>query len=176
MKKLITVVFFLAFTFSTMQAQGIAIGPHVGYYKAKNATEGSVLFGGTLRLKLSSAFAIEGTIGYKQEKYDNGDIKVTGYPVTASALIYILPIVYGEAGAGWYNTKTEYSGVYSAFDDETNSDFGYHFGGGVELALDHVILTGDIKYVFLKYKFDKVPGQEVDANFYVISAGILFEL
>ena len=61
---------------------------------------------------------------------------------------------------------------------ETKQQFGWHFGGGVELPLGSVgKLVGDIRYVFLNYNFKSFPGSnDVNSNFYVITAGILFGL
>jgi hypothetical protein len=38
-------------------------------------------------------------------------------------------------------------------------------------------LVGDIRYVFLDYDFDNFPGSNgVKSNFYVVTAGLLFNL
>ncbi|OGU59400.1 MAG: hypothetical protein A2V66_16160 [Ignavibacteria bacterium RBG_13_36_8] len=171
MLKKISLLLFIVLA-SQAFAQGIAIGPQLGYQKSKNADEGSVLFGGMVRLKLSPSFAVEGAINYRQEKYNNGTEKVTSYPIMASALIYILPFAYGVAGAGWYNSKYEVGGT-----SETSSPLGYHVGAGAEIALGSIVLTGDIRYVFLKYQFENVSSaSDLKANFYVIMAGILLDL
>ena len=62
--------------------------------------------------------------------------------------------------------------------DDTNSEFGWHFGGGVELPLgSSAHLVGDLRYVFLDYSFDAVPGGgEIDDDFYMATAGLLFNL
>jgi hypothetical protein len=62
--------------------------------------------------------------------------------------------------------------------DETTQKVGWHFGGGVELPIGSSFkLTGDIRYVFLNYNFEKIPGsKELKSNFYVIMAGLLFNL
>ena len=160
---------------------GFMLGPELGYYKAKDADNGETLFGVQARLRFNKFFGIEGAIDYRQEDYMDGDVKVKTYPVQATALIFPIPIVYGAIGAGWYNTKIEYdSGLFDDDDfdaDKTSQEFGYHFGGGVQVPLNEkVAISGDIRYVFLNYDFDEVPGEDVDANFYVIKASILFKL
>ena len=51
------------------------------------------------------------------------------------------------AGGGWYNTTIEYTGpaFQGADTEETVNEFGWHFGGGVELPLGlhrhHVVLA-----------------------------------
>jgi len=173
MLKKMLLLLILGLIFSTQAySQSIAIGPQVGYYKAKDADEGSLMFGGMARLYLGGAFAVEGAINYRKEEYMDGAYSITSYPVQASALIYVLPIAYGIAGIGWYNAKYE-AGSFS----ETFSDVGYHIGGGAEIPLGSLILTGDIRYVFLKYQFDTGYGSmDVEANFFVITAGLLFSL
>ncbi len=42
---------------------------------------------------------------------------------------------------------------------------------------ENLKLTGDIRYVFLDYDFEDIPGSDdIDSNFYVITAGFLFGL
>jgi len=179
MKKF-TVSFIMFFTLiPALFAQGIMIGPELGYFKAQDA-DGSVLFGAQARLQLNDLLSIEGAIDYKSEKYNNDMVDVTSYPVQVTALIYPIPIAYGAIGAGWYNTNYSVDfpdNVPLENYDETTSEFGYHFGGGVQLPIgDKAAISGDIRYVFLNYDFEKIPGQEVDANFFVIKASILFKL
>ena len=59
MKKLILLFIVIGFT-QTIHAQGVAIGPVLGYHKAADAEEGSFLGGAAVRLKLSKTFGVEG--------------------------------------------------------------------------------------------------------------------
>ncbi|MCX7798596.1 MAG: porin family protein [Melioribacter sp.] len=166
------------FLFTSLYAQSIAIGPQLGYHKSEDA-EGSLLLGATGRIYLARSLALEASINYRSEDYENGTIKTKMYPVMVSGLLYFFPLFYGTVGAGWYNTKIDYSSLLNSMGlkDETKSKFGYHFGIGAELGLGNLILTGDVRYVFLDLKLDKLPGlKELKNNFYVITAGILFEL
>jgi hypothetical protein len=167
-----------AFIAPHVSAQSIKLGPQAGYQKAKDADAGKLMGGAALRLKLTPALGIEGSINYRQEKFNNGALTVRSWPVMVTGLLYPLPIVYGAVGAGWYNTKFEFEpagGVVGI--EETKQEFGWHFGGGVELPVGAgTKLSGDIRYVFLNYDFDKVPGVQVDRDFYVVSAGLLFGL
>jgi len=179
MKKLILLFIVIGFT-QTIHAQGVAIGPVLGYHKAPDAEEGSFLGGAAVRLKLSKTFGVEGAFLVRSEKYAKNTIKVTNYPVMVTGLFYPLPIVYGAVGAGWYNSKIEYrfdTPVSSVTDEQTVQDFGWHFGAGVELPLSYNInLHGDIRYVFLNYEFEDVPGSNVENDFIMINVGLLFEL
>jgi opacity protein-like surface antigen len=135
--------------------------------------------GAALRLKMIPFLGFEGSINYRQEKYANGDLTVRGWPVMASGLIYPLPIIYGIVGFGWYNVTLDYDQNKIPFmKDETIQKVGWHFGGGVELPLGPSIkLTGDVRYVFLDYKFKKFPGSgDMKNNLTVFTAGLLFKL
>ena len=166
-------------------AQGsIGFGPQVGIYKAQDA-EGVRLMGGVaLRLRLSELLGVEGSINYRKEAYNNGFVNVTSWPVMVTGLIYPIPIVYGAIGAGWYNATIDYDfppgalGPPTTVASETKQEFGWHFGGGVELPLGSVAtLVGDIRYVFLDYDFNSFPGSGgVSSDFTVITAGLLFGL
>ncbi|MFH1195266.1 MAG: outer membrane beta-barrel protein [bacterium] len=173
--KLIAFIFLIPCVYN---AQGISLGPQIGYYKTEGADEGSFMYGGAVRLKLSSGFGLEGSINYRQEEFNNGTVTVKSYPVMASLMLYPLPIVYGVAGGGWYNVTVDYSGNLGSFEDETTSEFGWHAGAGAELPLGNAaLLSGDIRYVFLQYQFDSLK-QSVDlsSDFFVITVGLYFKL
>lgn len=158
---------------------GAGFGPQVGYHKSPDADEGEFLYGGALRLMVAPILGLEGSINYRQESYHDDALKVTSWPVMATALVYPIPNIYGLAGCGWYNTTFEY--CVPLFDDgeaikETSSEIGWHFGGGVEIPLGTSMrLAGDIRYVFLDYDFEDMPGSDdVESNFFVITATLLF--
>ncbi len=175
MFKRILLVFVLVLMTSPVNAQSIKLGPQVGYYKTQDADDGRFLFGAALRLKLSSALGVEGAINYRQEKYGNDALTVRSWPILVTGMFYPLPIVYGAVGAGWYNTTFDVN--VPGVDNETKQEFGWHFGAGVELPVGGKSrLTGDLRYVFLDYRFDDIPFQEVDSNFYMIAVGFLFGL
>ena len=157
------------------QAQ-IGLGPVVGYHKAADADEGNIMVGGAIRLKLSPALGVEASINYRQEKFADSDLTVRSWPVMVSGMIYPLPIIYGVIGAGWYNTTFDYASDLR-IDNETFQEFGWHFGGGVELPMGGATLIADIRYVFLDYEFDQLPtSPDLKSNFFVISVGVLFGL
>jgi len=168
----------------TPQKTGAAIGPQVGFYKAQDADAAKAMGGIALRIKLSDAIGVEGSINYKNEEYSNGYVNVKSWPMMLTGLIYPLPIVYGAIGAGWYNTAIEYNVPSTiltpavTLTSETQQQFGWHFGGGVELPIGSVMkLVGDIRYVYLDYNFKNFPGSDgVRSNFYVMTAGLLFNL
>ncbi|HWR81741.1 MAG TPA: outer membrane beta-barrel protein [Candidatus Deferrimicrobium sp.] len=158
------------------------LGPHLGIQKSQDAQDANYLVGATLRLKLLAVIGAEADIGYRQEKLGSGAVTVKQWPVTITGLLYPLPIVYGGVGGGWYNTTFDYADTYNqaGYGDETTREFGWHLAAGVELpASPSVRLFGDIRYVFLDYKFKNLPGAVLEgakADFYSINVGLLFRL
>jgi opacity protein-like surface antigen len=157
-------------------AQSIGLGPQLGFYKARDADNGSIMGGVACRLKLTPVLGAEASINYRQEKYANDAVTVRSWPVMVTGLIYPLPVVYGAMGVGWYNSTFDYN--VPSLADETKQKFGWHFGAGVELpAGPKIKLTGDIRYVFLNYDFKQIPGSgDLKSDFFVITVGFLFGL
>jgi opacity protein-like surface antigen len=158
-------------------ASSINIGPQLGFYKARDADEGAFIGGVTCRLKLTPVLGAEASINYRQEKYLDDAVTVRSWPVMVTGLLYPIPFVYGAIGAGWYNLTFDYDqDEFPLLDDDTNQKFGWHFGVGAELpAAPQVKLIGDIRYVFLDYDFQEVPGSDnLKSDFFVITVGILF--
>jgi len=178
-KKTLLLMGLITLMVAQVNAQSISLGPQVGYYKVQDADKGSYMGGVAVRLKLIPVIGAEGSINYRQEKYADGAVTVRSWPVMVTGLVYPLPFVYGAMGAGWYNTTIDYDqNKLPSVKDETTQKIGWHFGGGVELPVGPSFkLTADIRYVFLNYDFNKVPGRDdLKSNFYVITVGFLFGL
>ena len=158
------------------------LGPHLGIQKSSGAEGANYLVGATLRMRLLPVLGAEADIGYRQQKYGSGALTVREWPVTVTGLLYPLPIIYGGIGGGWYNTTFDYSDTYNqaGYGDETTTKFGWHLAAGVELpASPKVRLFGDVRFVFLDYKFKDLPGAVLDgaeSDFYSINAGVLIRL
>ncbi len=185
LKKQVLVLFAVLFITAFIKAQGLYLGPQVGWQKASSADDGKFMFGAAVRIKLSDALGVEGSINYRQENYNNGNVTVTSYPVMVTGMIYPISIVYGAIGFGWYNTSIAYSPSLHqlGITDQTEQKVGWHFGAGVELPLSgsvsspNTILTADIRYVFLNYDFQQFPGSgNLKSDFIVLTAGLLFNL
>jgi len=160
-------------------AQSIGIGPQVGYFKTKDADKGSFMGGVAWRMKMLPILGVEASIQYRQEKFADGALTVRSWPVMVTGLIYPLPVVYGAIGAGWYSVTSDYDQKkVPLLKDETSQEVGWHFGGGLEVPVGTKIkVTGDIRYVFLNYKFEKIPGSsDMKSNFTVMTVGLLFGL
>jgi opacity protein-like surface antigen len=177
LKKTLLLTGLITMMVAQVNAQSISLGPQIGYYKTQDADKAAYMGGAALRLKLMG-LGVEASINYRQEKYANDALTVRSWPVMVTGLFYPLPIVYGAVGAGWYNTTFHYDqNRFPLLKDETSRKVGWHFGGGVELPLGSVKLTGDVRYVFLNYNFKGVPGgSKLKSNFTVITVGLLFGL
>lgn len=182
MRKVIFTVLVLSIQFPLLLSANdyLGLGPRAGYYKTTDADNGEWMIGAGLRLKMGF-LGFEGSIDYRAEKYANGLLTVRSWPVMASLLIYPLPVIYGVAGAGWYNTTFDYDQnkmVTRHIEDETSQEIGWHFGGGIELPLGKKTkLAADIRYVFIDYDFSEVPGSsELESDFYAITITLFWGL
>ncbi|MGH7492684.1 MAG: hypothetical protein ACREOO_09850 [bacterium] len=75
MRKLIFAVLMLAGLTSLApraSAQGLRLGPQVGFHRAKDADAAKLMGGMALRMKLTPALGVEGSINYRQEKFNLG--------------------------------------------------------------------------------------------------------
>jgi opacity protein-like surface antigen len=159
-------------------------GPLIGVYKAQNADGLRLIVGGALRFKISEMLGVEGSINYREEEYGDETVKVRSWPVILTGLLYPIQFLYVSIGVGWYSTSANYGvpaglpGGLTTLSRESKQQFGWHFGGGVELPVySFVSLLGDIRYVFLNYNFKYLPGSSVvNSNSPIITAGLLFHL
>ena len=174
-KRVFILSFILIAAWVSTNAQSLAVGPQFGFIKSTDADNAVVMPGAAVRLNLVG-LSIEGSVYYKSEEYNNGLIKAKSYPIMLTAMFNILPILHAEGGVGWYNTKIDYSGNLSTLKAENASDVGYHLGAGVDLPAGNLILTGDIRYVFLNIKLNNFANvSELKSNFYVIMIGAMFK-
>ena len=158
------------------------VGPHLGVLKTDGADATNYLVGATLRLKLMPVLGVEGNIGYRQEKFGDGAVTLKTWPVTFTGLLYPIPMIYGGLGGGWYSTTFDYADNMNdaGFADETVREFGYHLVAGIEVpASPAVHVFGDVRFVFLEYDIEDLPGavfDGADSDFYSINVGLLFSL
>ena len=178
-KKVITIIGLITLLISIVNAQDAYLGPQVGYQKALDADDGKFMGGAAFRLKLAQTIGAEVSINYRSEEYLNGALSVKSWPIMITGLFYPLPEIYGAIGTGWYNTTFDYDQSRFPFvADKTKQKIGWHFGGGVELPVgNNSKFIGDIRYVFLDYDFDSIPGiGDKNSDFYVLSLSFLFGL
>ncbi len=152
---------------------GLGIGARYSYVRNNGIEDNSGMIGAMVRLRHMMFFGIEGAIDYRKEEMNDGS-ELRSTPLTVSAMVYPIPFVYGLAGLGWYHTTLKVGD-----EETTDSQIGYHFGAGVEAPLVPLLkLTGDLRYQFLNYEFEDIPGSvgKVDADGYAVSAGLILYL
>ncbi len=173
-----TLVLSLIFSISVL-AQSFSIGPQIGIIKTSDADNSKISPSIAGRLSILN-LTLEGSIGYKEDEFEEGAIKTKSYPIQLTGIIGILPIVNLEAGIGWYNTKIEYFKSLSSLSSITNTKPGYHAGIGTEIPFGNLILTGDIRYVFLDLDLNQGINltniSKIKSNYYVLVVGLMFKL
>jgi len=170
------------------QAGLLGLGGHVGYFRAGDHGEKKFFAGAHARIKLPLLFAVEGALDYRPAASREvggaargSDLDVTTYPITVSAMIRPMPLLYVLAGVGWYNTTIEFSGPppFGGPDSETDDNFGSHVGAGVELPIGGgKSLSADVRYVFLDYdirKLDLGGTRKLDADYVSFQVGLTLE-
>lgn len=168
--KTLLIVSFVLCISSGIFAQSISIGPQLGFVKSTDADNASLMPGVAVRLNLLS-FGLEGAIYYKSEDFQSGSVNTKGYPINITLLWKFMPLLHAEGGIGWYNTKIDGS-LNNVKSEINNNNAGYHLGAGIDLPLSGVILTVDIRYVFL----DISSQYNFKSNFSVVMIGLSFPL
>lgn len=191
-KKLVLIVFTLFAVSFSLKAQSLYIGPQAGWQKAANAETGKFIIGADFRYRLNDFLGADASVNYRQEFYNNNNLKVSSFPLMVSGLVYPLNLIpgiisplnniYGAIGAGWYNTNFMYSPKLNSYglENETKNKFGWHYGAGIEIPFGGsenfpgTIFTADVRYVNLNYSLPALPGNpSLKNNFVVVTAGFL---
>lgn len=163
----------LMVTSAAIANAGIGVGARYSYVRNNGLEDNSSMIGAMVRLRHMMFFGIEGAVDVRKEELNDGS-ELTSTPLTLSAMVYPIPLVYGLAGVGYYNTT-----LTMGDQEVSDSQIGYHFGAGVELPLVPLLkLTGDLRYQFLNYEFEDIAESigKVDADGYAISAGLILYL
>lgn len=109
-----------------------------------------------LRYDLDMHWALEFAVDYAGGSSEDANIEAM--PVTVSLMARLFPEsildLYGVAGGGIHYTKVDFN---LPVGDITYMRWGGHVGGGAELKLDQLVLTGDIRYLMLQAPPDGVP-------------------
>jgi opacity protein-like surface antigen len=129
-------------------------------------------------VRAGSMFGVEGAVDYRNEDLGSG-AELRTWPVTVSLIVAPIPLVYGVAGVGWYNTTLETPGLLGT-SEETSTDFGYHVGAGAQLPiLPMLSLVGDVRYSYVDYDLDAFTSSvsEMEKGNYVsVNVGAMFQL
>jgi len=153
-----------------------SLGAATGFLSAKGSDDVTWFGGVQARLRMGY-FAAEASIQFHQNRYEDGDVVVTQFPLQLTAFLYIIPIgpvrPYILGGVGWYRTRIDYKGPFNAIPDKHQNIFGEHFGAGAEIFLaPHVSIDADVRYIFLNPDTDQVIGR--DFNYWQMTFGLNF--
>ena len=133
--------------------EGFTLGPVAGFIKTRDADEGTWFGGVQARYRFAGILAVEGSITFHRDEFQDGDVVVTQYPVQVSALIFPLPFgafePYGVIGAGWYYTRVDIDTALIQ-DDDTDNLFGFHVGAGAQLQIaPRFSIFADFRWIFM---------------------------
>jgi len=117
-------------------ARAIEIIPSVGITKStdENAADAQGFGGLAIRFPVLPFLKLEGGVGYRQDSFADGDLKVHQWPLTASAWASPFPMLYGGGGLGWYETTYDYASDLP-IKDTTEMTMGVHLGGGLNVPI-----------------------------------------
>ena len=151
------------------------LGARLGFLKATRADD-PIAYGGVLaRFHLTESLAIEGSVDYRRESYENGDITVRTIPVMATGLFFIAPNApispYLLAGAGWYYLDIDNTGRFITLGNVKRNRIGAHVGGGVAIPLSRfLVIDGNLRYVFLNLN---EPVKDIKADALLGTVGVI---
>lgn len=153
----------------------LSIGGRGTYFDPNDASP--KWYGGAqVRLHLGQVFAIEGSVDYREKKYDTTFTR--SYPVQVSGLIYLLPgkrispFILG--GGGWYYTQVKGPGGF----DDTQNRFGLHAGGGLQWMLNHHwSIDSTYRYIWLEKlesRDENLVEKKYENNAHMVTIGLNF--
>lgn len=152
---------------------GLGVGARFSYVRNNGIEDNSLMPGVMARIRSLMVLGLEGAVDFRKEELNNGS-ELRSTPITVSAMIYPIPVVYALAGVGFYRTTLDVAG-----EETTDNQIGYHVGAGIEAPLLPLLkLTGDVRFQHLVYDFDDVAESvgKFNADGYAISAGLILYL
>jgi hypothetical protein len=172
------VVFIVALLLGMEMAHAAEIIPAVGVSRNVDGG-GSAKFYTALSVRTSIIPMVKADLGvaYHSDEVNTGlfTTNATTWPVTLSAWLAPIPFVYAGGGIGWYHTSYSIPGgpSYAAL-ATTNTSFGSHLGGGVQMPLVPMLsLDLNARYVMLKKDQNNSPlPSNYDPNFWSTSLGL----
>jgi len=161
---------------------GFKVGAHGGIsHTGGDIDDSSPIFGGVARLEVLSIITGELAVDYKSDSIETpaGDRDISTVPIQLSALITILPVIYGTIGVGYYSVSADddLQDQVEGLDDLSNA--AMHLGVGAEFPVgNRLSIMGDLRYVFLDYNLDNVDEDIFDtsASFYTLTGGLLLRV
>ena len=131
------------------------LGARVGFVMAIDAEEAVPFIGAGLRLPIAEVAAIELSLDVWRDEYAGGDAQVTHVPLMISAMFYY-PLEtpstapYILAGVGLHNLAFAYSGALGGETDDTDSEFAFHAGAGLEMTIGALLKVHmDVRWIMI---------------------------
>jgi len=150
--------------------------PSVGMTKAVDGgTSAKSSIGLALRSDILPALKSEIAVGYRNDERYDGQLNVRSWPVTASLYLAPVPVLYGGAGVGWYQTSFDYKTNTPLLQDETKQLFGVHVGGGMQVPMGPAALDLNGRYVMLQDQQSKLVPEEFNPDFWTMALGLAFK-
>ena len=131
------------------------LGIRVGFVMGIDAEEAVPFLGLGARVPIADVAAVEVCMDFWTDEYADGDAEVTHTPLMISAMFYYpletpLTTPYILAGVGLHSLSFDYSGALSAEDDDTDSEFAFHAGAGLELTIGSSLKAHlDVRWILL---------------------------
>ncbi len=164
----------LAMLLAGLQAARAAeIVPSVGLTRATSGEGSTRAFAGlALRGSVLPMVKTEVGVAYRSEPFQNGDLQVKMWPVTASLWLTPVPMFYFGGGAGLYQTTYDYKDPL--LQDDTSSEFGTHLGGGFGFPIVPGIASVDLngRYIHLREKGTLLAPGSIKQSFVSTSLGV----
>jgi len=168
------VLFIVILLLGVEAARAAEVVPSVGITRTlDNVGSDATAFGGlALRARVAPFVKSEIGVAYRSETYDNGDLTVRMWPVTASLWLSPVPTLYAGGGVGWYHTTLDYRSALP-FPDATTQKFGAHLGGGMNIPiLPKAAIDLNGRYVFMEKQQSQLPPNQFDPDFWSTSVGL----
>lgn len=131
------------------------IGVRAGFVMATDAEEAVPFLGIGARLPIAEVAAVEFSVDFWTDEYADGDAEVVHMPLMISGMFYF-PIEtptttpYILAGVGMHNLEFEYSGALGAEEDDSDSEFAFHAGAGLEMTLSPSLKVHmDVRWILM---------------------------
>jgi opacity protein-like surface antigen len=159
-------------------AGAMEIIPSLGVTKSTddNAGDAQGYAGLALRAPLLPFLKVEGGIGYRQDSFSQGDLKVRQWPLTASVWAAPLPMLYAGGGIGWYRTTLDFEESLPQ-SDFTEMKTGLHLGGGLAVPVaPHLSLDLNGRYIFMQGSNDNIQVPTTfNPDFWTTSLGLAIQ-
>ena len=155
------------------KARATEIIPSVGLTRSVDTENTKSSIGLAIRgSAIPSVLAVELRGQYRKQDRFNGQLTEKMWPITASAWLTPLRVVYAGGGVGWYHTTLDYNAP-SPLPDETSQKFGVHVGGGVRVPIaPAVALDMNGRYVWLQKQETAIFPREFNPDFWDMSLGL----